>query len=103
AVSVAGNCCRKSFQNRRGDTHGPGFQCVSLSVLCSFFCSVVRGCFSCGRIVFRCCYMRYYMSLSSLNGGMRCYFLSCDVATEKQSSKRKGMQQKTSMSSCSGT
>ena len=51
---------------RRGDSQGPGFQCVSMCVLCCFFCSVVRECLSCNRAVVRCCYMRYYMSIPSL-------------------------------------
>ncbi len=61
---------------RRGETQGAGFQCVSLYVLCCFFCSVVRGSFSCDRFVFRRCYTRYYMPISSLHGGTRCYMSS---------------------------
>src|SRR5258708_16341064 len=60
----------------KGETQETGFQGVSLYVLCCFFCSIVRGRFFCDRSVFRRCYMRYYISLSSYHGNTRCYTFS---------------------------
>src|SRR5438552_263760 len=52
------------------------FQCVSLYVLCSFLCSLVRGRLFCDCAIFRRCYMRYYMSVFPLLSRCECYHRS---------------------------